>query len=38
VLATLAREMKRRKSNYGVVTMYVGGGQRAAGIFENLQN
>jgi acetyl-CoA acyltransferase len=38
VLATLAREMKRRKSNYGMVTMCVGGGQGAAGIFENLQN
>lgn len=36
--ATLAREMKRRKSKYGMVTMCVGGGQGAAGIFENLQN
>jgi acetyl-CoA acyltransferase len=38
VTATLAREMKRRKSKYGMVTMCVGGGQGAAGIFENLQN
>ncbi len=38
VTATLAREMKRRKAKYGMVTMCVGGGQGAAGIFENLQN
>ncbi len=36
--ATLTREMKRRASRYGMVTMCVGGGQGAAGIFENLQN
>jgi acetyl-CoA acyltransferase len=35
--ATLLAEMKRRKSRYGMVTMCVGGGMGAAGIFENLQ-
>ncbi|MGH9377320.1 MAG: thiolase family protein [Terriglobia bacterium] len=35
--ATLLREMKRRHSRYGMVTMCVGGGMGAAGIFENLQ-
>ncbi|MCH2448621.1 MAG: thiolase family protein [Gracilimonas sp.] len=29
-------EMKARKSNYGLVTMCIGGGMGAAGIFENL--
>ena len=33
---TLLYEMQRRKSRYGMVTMCVGGGQGAAGIFENL--
>jgi acetyl-CoA acyltransferase len=32
--ATILREMKRRKAQYGMVTMCVGGGQGAAGIFE----
>jgi acetyl-CoA acyltransferase len=34
--ATILREMKRRNQQYGMVTMCVGGGQGAAGIFENL--
>jgi acetyl-CoA acyltransferase len=35
--ATLLSELKRRKLRYGMVTMCVGGGMGAAGIFENLQ-
>ncbi len=34
--ATLLREMERRRVRYGMVTMCVGGGQGAAGIFERL--
>jgi len=34
--ATIIREMKRRKARYGMVTMCVGGGMGAAGIFENI--
>ncbi len=32
--ATILREMARRNVKYGMVTMCVGGGQGAAGIFE----
>ena len=35
--ASIIRELKRRKGKYGLVTMCVGGGMGAAGIFENLQ-
>jgi acetyl-CoA acyltransferase len=34
--ASVIRELKRRKGHYGMVTMCVGGGMGAAGIFENL--
>ena len=34
--ATILREMKREGHRYGLVTMCIGGGQGAAGIFENL--
>ena len=33
----ILNEMKRRGSKYGMVTMCIGGGMGAAGIFENLQ-
>jgi acetyl-CoA acyltransferase len=35
--ASIIRELKRRNARYGMVTMCVGGGMGAAGIFENLK-
>jgi len=34
LVGTIANEMQRRKARYGVVTMFVGGGQGAAALFE----
>ncbi|MDJ0682629.1 MAG: acetyl-CoA acetyltransferase [Xenococcaceae cyanobacterium MO_167.B52] len=34
--ATLLHEMQRRGIRYGMVTMSIGGGMGAAGVFENL--
>ncbi len=36
--ATILREMARRNVRYGMVTMCIGGGQGAAGIFERCNN
>ena len=36
LIATILREMQRRKARYGLVTMWVGGGMGAAGVFERL--
>ncbi|MCB2218470.1 thiolase family protein [Desulfofustis glycolicus] len=36
ITATLLHEMGRRKARYGLVTMCIGGGMGAAGIFERL--
>jgi acetyl-CoA acyltransferase len=35
--ATILREMRRRNAKYGMVTMCIGGGQGAAGVFERIQ-
>jgi acetyl-CoA acyltransferase len=34
--ATILRELERRQGRYGMVTMCVGGGMGAAGIFERI--
>jgi acetyl-CoA acyltransferase len=34
--ATILRELERRQARYGMVTMCIGGGMGAAGIFERL--
>ncbi|HEY0547660.1 MAG TPA: acetyl-CoA C-acyltransferase [Pyrinomonadaceae bacterium] len=36
--ATILRELERRNGRYGMVTMCVGGGMGAAGIFERINN
>jgi acetyl-CoA C-acetyltransferase len=36
LVGTIINEMHRRKSRYGVVTMCIGGGQGAAGLFERM--
>lgn len=36
MVATLANSLRQRKGRYGVVTMCIGGGQGAAGLFESV--
>jgi acetyl-CoA C-acetyltransferase len=36
ILATLLREMERRKARYGLETMCIGGGQGLAAVFERV--
>jgi acetyl-CoA C-acetyltransferase len=36
ILATLLREMQRRKARYGLETMCIGGGQGLAAVFERV--
>ncbi|WP_052866781.1 acetyl-CoA C-acetyltransferase [Streptomyces niger] len=36
ILATLAREMRRREARYGLETMCIGGGQGLAAVFERI--
>ncbi|MDA8209478.1 MAG: hypothetical protein M0Z92_10830, partial [Actinomycetota bacterium] len=37
MLATLARELRRRDARYGLLTMCIGGGQGLAAVFEALR-
>jgi acetyl-CoA C-acetyltransferase len=38
MLATLARELNRRRDRYGLETMCIGGGQGLAAVFERVEN
>jgi acetyl-CoA C-acetyltransferase len=37
ILATLAHEMHRRQVSYGLETMWIGGGQGLAAVFERVE-